>query len=57
MNVIDERAQLVQVLEVAREQDDAADNGASEPLALIVRERRPAQADHQGTERHRLSFS
>ena len=57
MDIIDERAQLVEVLKVAREQNHAADDGRSEPFALIGRERRPAQTDHQGTERHALSFS
>ena len=51
----DELLELLDALEVAGEEDDAADERRREPLALVGHERRASQIDHQRTERHACS--
>ncbi len=53
----DELRDLLAALEVAREEDHAADERRLEPCTLVVGYRRASQVDHQGSERHVHSSS
>ncbi len=55
MDLGGELRELLDALEVTREQDDAAHERRREPLALVRGKGLAAQIDHQGTQRHDVS--
>src|SRR6187549_291626 len=56
MDLGDELRELLDVREIAREQNHAADERRLKPLAFVRGEGLAAQVDHQRTQRHGLSL-
>ena len=52
----DERIELCPRIEIAAEQDDAANRGRCEPAPLVGIECKPAQADHQRSQGHTARY-